>query len=103
MSQDKTKVEISVCLIASNEEANMEDCLKSVRDIASEVILVHNDCRDDTVKIAERYGARCFEEKWHGHRNQKNIALGKPPNLGSSVSMPTSACPLPCLPPSRLF
>ena len=77
MSQDKTKVQISVCLIASNEEANMEDCLESVRDIASEIILVHNDCRDDTVKIAERYGARCFEEKWHGHRNQKNIALGK--------------------------
>ena len=40
MSQDKTKVEISVCLIASNEEANLEDCLESVRDIASEVILV---------------------------------------------------------------
>jgi len=64
-------------MIASNEEKNIGRCLESVQSIAHEIILVHNDCTDKTVEIAESYGAKCFEEKWHGHRDQKKIALGK--------------------------
>jgi|TARA_B110000438_G_C15787270_1_gene639014 glycosyltransferase involved in cell wall biosynthesis len=71
------KTELSVVLIASNEESNIAKCLESVSEIADEIILVHNDCIDNTVEIARRFGAKCFEEKWHGHRDQKNIALKK--------------------------
>tara|TARA_B100001094_G_scaffold48990_1_gene44395 strand:+ start:5394 stop:6203 length:810 start_codon:yes stop_codon:yes gene_type:complete len=71
------KTELSVALIASNEERNLAKCLDSLDGIADEIILVHNDCVDDTIKIARRYGVKCFEENWHGHRDQKNIALSK--------------------------
>ncbi|MBT5715759.1 MAG: glycosyltransferase family 2 protein [Opitutae bacterium] len=71
------KTELSVSLIASNEESNIAKCLESVSEIADEIILVHNDCTDNTVDIAQGFGAKCFEEKWHGHRDQKNIALKK--------------------------
>ena len=35
-----------------------------------------NDCTDDTKEIAHSYGVQVYEEPWHGHREQKNIALG---------------------------
>ena len=76
---------LSVSVIASNEEANLERCLRSVDGLAKEIILVHNDCKDRTVEIAESFGAHCFEETWRGHRDQKNLALDK-------TSHPWSLC-----------
>ena len=66
---------LTVAIIASNEECNLERCLTSLNGIASEIILIHNDCIDRTVHIAKKYGTICIEKKWHGHRDQKNIAL----------------------------
>jgi glycosyltransferase involved in cell wall biosynthesis len=66
---------LSVSIIASNEEDNLVWCLESLRDMAAEIVLVHNDCRDGTVEVAKEFGATCYEEPWHGHRDQKNIAL----------------------------
>ena len=71
------KNELSVALIASNEESNIAKCLESLDGIADEIILVHNDCIDNTVGIAQGFGAKCYEVEWHGHRDQKNIALEK--------------------------
>jgi len=68
---------LTVCLIAHNEAARIRRCLDSVKPLASEIVLVHNDCVDGTETIArDEYGARCFEEAWRGHRDQKNLALG---------------------------
>ena len=77
MNNKIPSVELSVSLIASNEEKNIGRCLDSVRSIADEIVVVHNDCSDKTVEIAESYGAKCFEQKWLGHRDQKNVSLTK--------------------------
>ncbi|WP_309399485.1 glycosyltransferase family 2 protein [Cerasicoccus maritimus] len=67
---------LSVSIIAHNEAAIIRRCLDSVKDLADEIILVVNDCDDGTDTIAqEEYGARVIYETWHGHRDQKNIAL----------------------------
>lgn len=69
---------LSVCLIAHNEAARIRRCLDSVRPLAAEIIVVVNDCTDGTEAIArDEFGAQIFEETWHGHRDQKNIALAK--------------------------
>ncbi|MEM9227023.1 MAG: glycosyltransferase family 2 protein [Verrucomicrobiota bacterium] len=69
---------LSVCIIAHNEAERIRNCLQSVADFASEIILVYNDCTDGTEAIArDEFGAQIFEESWHGHRDQKNIALKK--------------------------
>jgi glycosyltransferase involved in cell wall biosynthesis len=75
--KNESKVELSVSIIASNEAENIKRCLASIASLSDEIILVYNDCKDDTVLIAKRYGAKCFEEKWHGHRDQKNISFSK--------------------------
>jgi glycosyltransferase involved in cell wall biosynthesis len=56
-------IRISVCIIAKNEEASIENCLKSVQDIAHEIIVVDTGSTDKTKKIASRY-ARVYDFKW---------------------------------------
>lgn len=73
----KNPLPISVAIIARNEEENLKRLLPSITGFAEEIILVHNDCTDDTVSIAKSHGAKCFENKWVGHVEQKNFALTK--------------------------
>ncbi|OHE70700.1 MAG: glycosyl transferase [Verrucomicrobia bacterium GWC2_42_7] len=70
------KLPISVVLIAHNEAHNIRRCLDSIASWVSEIIVVVNDCTDGTDAIARSYGAKIFEHPWHGHRDQKNIAIG---------------------------
>ncbi len=49
---------LSVVLAVFNEEKNLEDCLASVKDIASEIIIVDGSSTDQTVAIAKKFGSR---------------------------------------------
>ncbi|MDR2436205.1 MAG: glycosyltransferase family 2 protein, partial [Puniceicoccales bacterium] len=66
---------LSVAVIASNEERNIGRCLRSINDLASEIIVVVNDCHDKTVEIAKSFSAKIYEKPWHGFSYQKNLAL----------------------------
>lgn len=70
-------LQISVAIIARNEEENLKRLLPNITGFAEEIIVVHNDCHDDTVRIAKDHGARCFDEIWHGYKEQKNLAIQK--------------------------
>ena len=65
---------ISVIIIAKNEEQNIEDCLRSVQ-WADEIILVDSESEDRTVEIARRYTQKIFKRKWEGYSKQKKYAL----------------------------
>lgn len=68
---------ISVIIISNNERSNVERCLNSVHGWVQEIIIVFNDCSDQTDVIArETFEAKVFYHSWQGHRDQKNIALG---------------------------
>lgn len=49
---------LSVVLAVFNEEKNIRVCLDSVKNIASEIIVVDGNSTDHTVEIAKTYGAR---------------------------------------------
>ena len=55
---------VSLTVIAKNEASNLEACIAPVRDIVDEVVVVDTGSTDDTVKIAERLGARVFHFPW---------------------------------------
>lgn len=55
---------ISACMIVRDEEANLERCLKSVRSVADEIVVVDTGSRDGTVEIARRYGAKVSHFEW---------------------------------------
>jgi len=68
---------LSVCIITLNEEANIGRTLESIKDIADEIIVVDSGSTDSTVAIAQSYGAKVFVESWKGFALQKNSALDK--------------------------
>jgi glycosyltransferase involved in cell wall biosynthesis len=60
-------VSLSACLVAHNEEHYLERCLSSLEGVADEIIVAHDGpCRDASLDIARRYGAKVFERPWFG-------------------------------------
>ncbi|MGE5340801.1 MAG: glycosyltransferase family 2 protein [Candidatus Omnitrophota bacterium] len=69
------KMKLSVAIITLNEEDRLEDALKSCAGIADEIVVVDSYSTDNTVRIAEKYGARVFQHPFVDYGTQKNVAL----------------------------
>ncbi len=59
-----TREGLTVGLIVKNEERFLPACLKSIRPIADEVIVVDTGSTDRTVGVAKRFGARVLRHAW---------------------------------------
>lgn len=55
---------VSLCMIVKNEEANLERCLTSIKDIVDEMIIVDTGSTDQTVAISEKFGAKVYHFPW---------------------------------------
>lgn len=66
--------EISVVIITLNEEKYIENCIKSVKNFASEVVVVDSGSKDRTKEIAESLGAKVVFHKFVNFCDQKNYA-----------------------------
>ncbi len=60
---------LSVIILTYNEELNLEQCLKSIAGLASEIFVVDSGSTDKTQEIAKHYGAEFII-----HRDYKNQA-----------------------------
>lgn len=56
---------LSIVVATRNEEENIGRCLESIKDIASEIVVVDEYSTDRTRKIAQEYGAKVFLEPHH--------------------------------------
>lgn len=69
---------LSVCMITKNESANIAECLRSVLPFADEIIINDTGSTDDTVQIAESYGAFVVHSDWVDDFSfSRNISLKK--------------------------
>jgi tetratricopeptide (TPR) repeat protein len=67
---------LSLCMIVKNEERVLADCLRSVRGVVDEIIIVDTGSTDGTVAIADAYHARVFHFLWNGSfSDARNEAL----------------------------
>lgn len=55
---------LSLAMIVKNEAANLPRCLGSVKDLVDEMVIVDTGSTDDTVAIAESFGARIGHFAW---------------------------------------
>lgn len=63
---------LSVVLATYNEEKNIEKCLRSVRDIANEIIVVDGSSTDTTRELAKSLGAKVIKTT-----NKPNFHINK--------------------------
>ena len=57
-------MDISVCVIARNEDNHIEECLKRLRPCKFEIIVVDTGSIDRTMELAEKYTDNIFEFAW---------------------------------------
>jgi glycosyltransferase involved in cell wall biosynthesis len=73
-----SKLPVSVCMISGAEAHRIGRALESVAEWSGEIVVVLNEeVRDGTEKIAAKYGAKIFREPWKGFVRQKNSAADK--------------------------
>ena len=70
-------LKLSVAIITLNEEGNLPRCLESVRELASEIVVIDSGSQDRTREVAEKFGAVFEIRPWQGHVAQKNAALAR--------------------------
>ncbi|MEB9686074.1 glycosyl transferase [Bacillus thuringiensis serovar pingluonsis] len=57
-------ITISLCMIVKNEEHTLEKCLKSIKDVVDEIIIVDTGSTDKTKKIARKWTDRVYDFSW---------------------------------------
>jgi glycosyltransferase involved in cell wall biosynthesis len=67
--------QLSVVIIAFNEEKNIARCLDSVKDVADEIVVLDSGSTDRTREICLSKGAQFFYHAFDGHIQQKNRAI----------------------------
>ncbi|APU68662.1 glycosyltransferase family 2 protein [Christiangramia flava] len=66
---------ISVIILTFNEEKHLKRCIKSLKGIADEIIVVDSYSSDNTVQIAKDMGAKVYQNSWVNYATQFNWAL----------------------------
>jgi len=59
-----SKVPVSVCIIAKNEERFIEECLKHLLPYGMEIIVADTGSTDRTKEIAEKYADKVVDFEW---------------------------------------
>lgn len=66
---------ISVVIITYNEAEYIGNCIRSVAEVADEIVVVDSFSTDKTKEICLSNGVRFVEHEFEGYRDQKNFAL----------------------------
>ncbi len=68
------KLPLSVTIITKNEEERLPFTLKSIAEVADEIIIVDSGSNDKTLEIAKEYNCKIFHKDWNGYGEQKIFA-----------------------------
>lgn len=68
-------IKVSAIIITYNEEKNIERCIKSILNIADEIIVLDSFSNDKTEEICRKYDVKFFQNKFDNYTEQKNRAV----------------------------
>lgn len=67
---------LTAFILTKNEKIHLERCIESLLPISEEIFIIDSGSTDTTLEIAERMGAKIFQNPWPGsHAKQINWAL----------------------------
>jgi glycosyltransferase involved in cell wall biosynthesis len=67
-------IPISIFIITKNEADRLPKTLESIKGLSDDVVVVDSGSTDNTVAVAESFGARVFTNEWRGYGPQKCFA-----------------------------
>jgi glycosyltransferase involved in cell wall biosynthesis len=70
-----TTNQLTAIVLTLNEERHLPDCLRSLRCLTGDVLVVDSGSSDHTVEIARSFGARVEFITFRGFASQRNAAL----------------------------
>ena len=73
MNSESARPTVSAIVVCFNEEANIRDCLESLR-WCDEIVVIDSFSTDRTVEICRQYTDRVMQRPWAGYRDQKAFA-----------------------------
>lgn len=71
---EPSSIRLSALVVAHNEEANLADCLDTLR-FADEIVVVLDKCTDRSKEIASRYTDRLIEGSWEIEGERRNTGI----------------------------
>lgn len=66
-------MQLSVFIIAKNEADRIGRTLEAAAKLSSDLVVIDSGSTDDTVKVAEKFGARVVLNEWPGYGPQKRF------------------------------
>ncbi len=73
---DSVGIKLSACLIVKDEAKNLARCLKSLKGVVDEIVIVDTGSTDNTISIAEKFGAVIGHYEWnHDFSAARNKSL----------------------------
>ena len=69
---------LSAVVLSKNSEKKIEKCLSSLKSWADEIVIVDGGSADNTIKIAEQFGARIYLHPFSGSfARERNFGTDK--------------------------
>ncbi len=72
---------LSVVILAKNEENTIGRAIRSVKNIADEILVIDSGSTDKTVEKAKEEGATVIFNKWEGYPKQVQFGINKAKNM----------------------
>lgn len=68
---------ISIVILTKNEENFIVDCIESAQKLASEIIVIDSNSKDNTRELAEKHKAKVYLENSQDFAAKRNLGLSK--------------------------
>jgi glycosyltransferase involved in cell wall biosynthesis len=66
---------VTAIILTYNEQLHLQRCLDSLKGVCSEIVVVDSFSTDNTQQIAQRFGARFYQNKFFNHATQLNWGI----------------------------
>lgn len=77
-------MELSICIIAKNEQNNIENCLSHIVEYGAEIVVVDTGSTDNTKSLVRKYTNNLYDYKWNddfGAAKQFAVSKAKYDNI----------------------
>ncbi len=64
---------LSVVILTKNEEQNIVRCIRSLKGLTQDILVIDSGSTDNTIPLAEFEGAKVIQQTWQGYSNTKNV------------------------------